>query len=214
MNKSRQIVAYFDFDGTISTKDTLVPFLIFVVGKLRFILALPKLIPIVLRYWLRLINNEAAKQATLTVLLKGYSERQIEYKAKQFALTHLNKYINPVAYAKIEWHREHGHCLFLVSANLGIYLRYWANLHKLDQVIATEIELDAKKCLTGRLLTHNCYGPHKVERIQDFLTKNKTKFTYSYAYGNSAGDYEMLEYSDEPYYVSGEMIEPWGGRNV
>ena len=74
MNPSRQIVAYFDFDGTISRKDTLVPFLVFVVGKLRFTLALPKLIPIVIRYCLGMINNETAKQATLTVLLKGYSK--------------------------------------------------------------------------------------------------------------------------------------------
>ena len=213
MNPRRQIVAYFDFDGTISRKDTLVPFLVFVVGKLRFTLALPKLIPIVIRYCLGMINNEAAKQATLTVLLKGYSKRQVEHKAKQFALTHLNKYINPVAYAKIEWHREHGHNLFLVSANLGIYLRHWANLHKLDQVIATELEIDAQQCLTGRLLTHNCYGKQKVERIQDFLTKNKLNLNYAYAYGNSAGDFEMLEYADEPYYVSGEMIEAWEGRN-
>ena len=52
-----------------------------------------------------------------------------------------------------------------------------------------------------------------VERIQDFLTKNKLNFNYAYAYGNSAGDFDMLEYADEPYYVSGEMIEAWEGRN-
>lgn len=212
MKSEQQIVAYFDFDGTLTTKDTLIPFLIFVVGIFRFILNLPRLIPIVLQYWLRIITNEQAKQKTLTLLIKGKKKYRIEHLAKNFALTKLHKYIKPVVYSKLEWHREHGHKIIIVSANLGIYLRYWANFHKLDDVIATELEVDDSGCITGNLLTRNCYGKHKVSRIKTYLTDTNQFFCYSYAYGNSAGDYELLEYSNEPFWITGDYIQQWKGR--
>jgi HAD superfamily hydrolase (TIGR01490 family) len=211
VTQKQTIVAYFDFDGTITTKDTLIPFLLFAVGKLKFIYNLPRLITIVISYWLRIITNEQAKEKTLTLLLSGMKEYKLEHLAKAFALTQLHKYIKPVVYAKIEWHREHHHKLFLVSANLGVYLRYWANLHKLDGVIATELELE-NETVTGRIKTRNCYAIQKVNRINEFLVANDTQFCYSYAYGNSAGDYELLEYVNEPFWVNGDYIEQWGGR--
>ena len=51
--------------------------------------------------------------------------------------------------------------LVLVSANLGVYLRYWARLHKLDYVIATELDINERNRITGRLQTRNCYGKEK-----------------------------------------------------
>lgn len=212
MNQDQKIVAYFDFDGTITTCDTLLPFLVFVVGRLRFMLLLPRLLPILLHYWCRVINNESAKQKTLMVVLRNYSKNYLNEKSRQFALTKLNHYVKPAVYAKLEWHREHGNKLILVSANLAIYLRHWAKFHKLDDVVATELEFDANNHCSGRLLTRNCYAEQKVVRIQQYLRQNKQQFDYSYGYGNSRGDYEMLEYVNEPYYISGELIEKWDGR--
>jgi phosphatidylglycerophosphatase C len=134
----------------------------------------------------------------------------VENKAKSFAISRLNKYIKPAVYAKVEWHREHHHTLVLVSANLAIYLRYWANLHKLDYVIATEIDFDVNNYVSGKLATRNCYGAEKVSRIEQFLSNEKLQFCYSYGYGNSAGDKEMLGHVDEAYYVSGEYMKRCG----
>lgn len=209
MQTARKIVAYFDFDGTITSRDTLLPFLIYTVGVVRFIRALPKLICILLRYWLKRIDNEQAKEDTLTLLIAGLKYTALENKAKNFALTKLHKYIKPVIYAKIEWHREHGHDLYLVSANLGIYLRYWAALHKIERVIATELEVDHEKYMTGKLASRNCYGEQKIIRLEKYLRENNLKYDYSYGYGNSAGDYELLQYVDEPYWIKGEYIKQW-----
>lgn len=210
MKSDHRIVAYFDFDGTLTTKDTLIPFLIFLVGWCKFLANLPHLLFIVLRYYLRLITNEQAKEETLTLLVFGMKEYLIEHRAKSFALTKLNKYIKPEVYSKIEWHREHGHKIVLVSANLAVYLRYWACFHKLDGVIATEVAVHRGR-LTGKLLTPNCYGAEKVRRIHQYLKDEGLEFCYSYGYGNSAGDYELLEYCDEPFWVSGNCVEYWKG---
>lgn len=207
MNRKCKIIAYFDFDGTLSNRDTLAPFFIYCVGYLKFVTCLPRLIPIMFKYGLKLINNEQAKQRTLGVLLKGWDKAVLEAKAKSFAYTHLNKYLEPNIYAKLEWHREQGHCLALVSANLATYLRHFAKLHLIDYVIATEIEFIDNK-VTGRLATPNCYGAQKVIRIKEFLYQNNLDFDYSYGYGNSTGDHEMLQYVDEAHYVvDDEFVE-------
>lgn len=209
---TRNVVAFFDFDGTITTRDTLLSFLRYVVGTWKLVYKSPQLIWIVFQYLAKIIDNEEAKERTLTLLIKGMKSSNLERLAKNFSLTRLHKYINPVVYAKLEYHREHGHKIILVSANLGIYLRYWAALHKLDAVIATELEVNAESYITGKLLTRNCYGAQKTIRIKDALSGNDMDFDYSFGYGNSAGDYEMLEFVDEPYWVKGDYIKPWHGR--
>ena len=211
MDKKKSIVAYFDFDGTLTYHDTLMPFFRYVVGNFTVLINLPYLLAIALRYLCKNLTNEQAKQLTLTRLLKGKSLKFIEHKAKNFAQTKLHKYINPVVYAKLEWHREHQSQIILVSANLAIYLRYWCQLHKIDGVIATEIEV-VNGLVTGKLATRNCYAQEKVNRIQKFLSQHNLQFDYIFAYGNSAGDYQMLNMANEGYLIKGEYIGNWKHR--
>lgn len=207
-NSDKKIVAYFDFDGTITYRDTLMPFLRYTVGNFTIIKNLPYLICIAMRYLCKNLTNEQAKQLTLIRLLSGKEYNYIDAKAKNFALTKLHKYINPVVYAKVEWHREHHNKIILVSANLAIYLRHWCKLHKIDAVIATEVEVVQSK-LTGKLATRNCYAQEKVNRINQYLTEHDLNFDYAFAYGNSAGDYQMLNMAQEGYWIKGDYIDNW-----
>jgi phosphatidylglycerophosphatase C len=206
--ENKDIVAYFDFDGTITTKDTLIPYVLFVLGYFKFIIKLPCVIHIVIIYFLKLITNETAKEKFLTVMIKGLSRNLLETKAREFALIKLDKYINPNIYTRLEYHVEHKHPIIIVSANLAIYLRYWVKKHYLSGVIATEIEFN-NNIATGKLKTRNCYGVEKVDRIKAHLNNYHKSYVYSYGYGNSKGDYEMLEYVNEPYYVTGDFINEW-----
>lgn len=205
---SKDIVAYFDFDGTITTKDTLIPFLLFTVGLPKFILNLPRLFPVVLLYGLKIITNEQAKQRTLTILIKGYSQEFLENKARDFALHHIDKYVNPEIFQQVESHVERGHKVIIVSANLAIYLRHYVKRHNFFGLIATEIEFNQRKA-TGKLATPNCYGLQKVVRIEEYLDKNNLTFCYSYAYGNSRGDYEMLDFVNEGYFIENSGLLKW-----
>ncbi len=205
---SKQIVAYFDFDGTLTNRDTLIPFLIYVIGSVRFSLKLYILLPILFAYWLKIITNELAKEKAITVLLKGYSLEYIEAQAYKFAHDKLDHYIKPEVYAKLEYHLEHKHSIVLISANLAIYLRYWALRHHIDDVIATEIEFINNIC-TGRLKTRNCYGIQKIRRIEEYLKVKNAQFSYSYAYGNSPGDYQLLIYVNEGYWIRNTEIISW-----
>lgn len=212
-NRSQQsIAAFFDFDGTITNKDTLAPFLIHCVGWVKFIINLPRILPNIILYLLHVITNEEAKQRTLIILLKGRTLADINNRAKSFAYCCVSKYIKPEIFAKLEYHKEHGHKVILISANLAIYLRYWATLHEIDGVIATEIEF-VDGIATGRLATRNCYAEQKVLRLKQYLEEYDTTFDYSYGYGDSKGDYELLEYVNEGYFVDGEEFSSFVSSN-
>lgn len=203
-----KIVAYFDFDGTLTKHDTLFPFVFYVVGIFKFISKLHLVLMVLFLYYMNVFNNEKAKEFFLTIMFKGLSKSYIESKAKLFAVNKLDKGIKSEIYTKLEYHLEHGHKIILVSANLGIYLRYWAQKHKLADCIATEIEFH-NGLATGKLATRNCYGKHKIDRIREYIAKNHPNFVYSYGYGNSHGDYALLSYVDEGYWISGTNIVNW-----
>jgi len=202
------IAAYFDFDGTITSEDTLLSFLIHCIGWFRVMINLPRILPNITLYLLRIITNEKAKERILIILLKGSSFTSLDKKARSFAYNHISKYIKPDVFAKLEYHKEHGHKVIIISANLAMYLRHWATMHKIDGVIATEIEF-VNDIATGRLATPNCYGEQKVLRLKQYLAENNITFGYSYGYGNSKGDHELLDYVNEGYIVEGEEFSQW-----
>jgi phosphatidylglycerophosphatase C len=209
LNKTKyNIVAYFDFDGTLTKYDTLLPFVIYVVGYRKFIMKLHLLVPILILYWCKIINNEIAKQSMLRTLLKNYSKQFIENKAQEFAKNKLCKWLNPFVLSRMNYHKEHNHKIIIVSANLATYLRYWASAHKLDGVIATEIEFVNNVC-SGNLSSPNCYGAEKIMRIKQYLSDNNINFDYSYGYGNSHGDYQLLLYVNEAYWINKNSIVAW-----
>ncbi len=205
---SEQIVAYFDFDGTLTTRDTLIPFLLYTCGFGKFIKYLPLLFSWVVLYVCKLIDNEKLKERTLKVMIGGKSYGELDVVAKKFAKFKLNTYLEPEIYAKMEWHIEQGHKVYIVSANLELYLKYWIKQHQLSGIIATEIEFVDELC-TGKLSTKNCYGPQKPLRVKQYLQQYGLNYKYSYGYGNSRGDYELLDMVDEGYFVHGDKLVAW-----
>ncbi|MFX5393220.1 HAD-IB family phosphatase, partial [Acinetobacter baumannii] len=74
--------------------------------------------------------------------------------------------LRPEAVAKLRGHQKQGHVCVLVSATLALYLRPWARDMGFDEVLATELEVDARGRFTGLLATPNCYGPEKAARLR------------------------------------------------
>ena len=206
--ESNQIFAFFDFDGTLIKKESFALFLLFAVGYLKVFLNIIPLIYSYMLYKLNIISNGMAKEKAITILLKGNLNSSLDVIAKEFAKKKLDRLINPHVYSRLEYHLEHNHTIIIVSANLEIYLIYWAKMHNINEVLATTIEFKNNIC-TGKLVGINCYGKQKVKKITEFLNKNNLKINYSYAYGNSKGDYEMLLYANEAYWYNGKSLIPW-----
>jgi len=189
-------LALFDLDGTITTKDSFIDFMIYAVGYPRFISGGLVLLPGVIRYFLKKIKNDKFKEMVLTQYYKGWETEKFENLAQDYSRNQLPKIMKKVALDRISWHQKEGHRVVIVSASMRRWLKPWCDDHGLE-LISTELESRDGK-ITGKLSTPNCYGPEKVIRIKAFL--NLDEYEFVYAYGDSSGDKEMLALAVEPYF--------------
>ena len=189
-------IAFFDFDGTITTDDSLLKFIRFVVGDRRFLLGLVVLSPMLVLYKLKLIPNYKAKQYMLSWFFKGMRKDSFFKVANEYSLVHIDKILRPKAIEKINWHKNQGHKVVVVSASIECWLRPWCEKNGLE-LIATKLEIK-DDIVTGKLLSKNCYGVEKVNRIKEIY--NLKDFEYIYSYGDSSGDKQMLELAHEKFY--------------
>lgn len=192
------IVAAFDFDCTISTRDTLLPFLRYITpSTTQFIGRSIKLLPLLCAYKLGMIENQEAKEQLLKTFLQNHSLSQLEIQGKEFAKTIIPTVIKPEAIARLRWHQAQKHHCVLISAGLEIYLTPWAQEMGFDAICATKLALSTTGLISGKIDGHNCYGAEKVNRLlKEVGPKNYTL----YAYGDSRGDKELLALADFPFY--------------
>ncbi|AIY42156.1 Phosphoserine phosphatase [Collimonas arenae] len=202
--QSQDIVVAFDFDGTISTSDSLRDFVRHAVGPGRFTLGLISASPWLLGMLLGLCDRASAKARFLAVTLAGTTQPALEEMARHYAETRLPLLVRPDMAARIREHRQRGHRLVLVSASPALYLKYWASSAGFDTVLATELEFRDGR-FTGRLASPNCWGPQKVQRLQQWFGDNPPHSLY--AYGDSRGDREMLALADHAW-LRGSIVMP------
>ena len=189
-------LALFDFDGTITTNDSLIKFIRFVVGDAKFAIGMIALSPMLTAYKLKLIPNYKAKQQMLSYFIKGMTEEKFKEVGEEYSLNHIDTILRPKAMEKIAWHKEQGHKIVIVSASIECWLKAWCDNHGLD-LISTKLEIK-DGIVSGKFLTKNCYGIEKALRVKDKY--NLDNYDYIYAYGDSRGDNELLALADEGFY--------------
>jgi HAD superfamily hydrolase (TIGR01490 family) len=195
---TKTIIAAFDFDGTLTYRDTLIPFLLFVCGPFKLVFALILLTPMFFGYALKIFNRQQVKEALLKMTIGGVSLEILKKQGQEFAEGKLMGLLRPEGMARLQWHQNQGHRCILVSANLDVYLNPWAKITGFHDVVCSKLDVDEHKCLTGKLIGKNCRAHEKVVRLKQLLVERDLYTVY--AYGDSAGDKEMLEWADFPYY--------------
>lgn len=194
----KTIVAAFDFDGTLTLRDTMFPFLLYVVGGGAFIRHILALSPILTGYGLGIITNNIAKERLLAHFLSGMFVSTLKPLAVKFADEKLPGLQASEAISCFGWHKRQGHRCIVISASLELYVRPWAERLGFDDVIASTLETNDHGGITGKLLGGNCFGSEKVRRMEAMLGP-KSGYTL-YAYGDSRGDKELLSCADYAYY--------------
>ena len=189
-------IAFFDFDGTITKKDSTAKFIRYFVGDIAFIKGIIILLPFIIAYKIRVLSNNEIKRKLITYFFKDIDIEHFIAKAREFSLNMLDPIIRKKALDRITWHKNNGDELVIVSASINLWLLPWCKKNDIA-LIATELEVINNK-ITGNLVSNNCYGPEKVKRILE--SYNLSNYTCIYAYGNSRGDYEMLEIATEKFY--------------
>lgn len=190
----RNIIVAFDFDGTITSRDTLFDFIKFYAGAKKLFKGLIILSPILVSYKLGLIKNDTAKQKLISHFFKGQSIEKFNQISQDY-VQRIQEITRLEVLEKIRWHQAQKHTIIIVSASISNWIKPWAKEIGIETVLATEI-LIKNNLIEGTFSSKNCYGQEKVNRL---LTKfpNRSEYTL-YAYGDSDGDKELLALSDYP----------------
>ncbi|MES2281915.1 MAG: HAD family hydrolase [Pseudomonadota bacterium] len=194
MTEGNVVVAAFDFDGTLTTGDTLLPFLARGLGWPRFLLALLKCAPWLAGYALRLVPNNVAKQRLLLEALRGRSLLELDQWTSRWLDEDFSSRLRTNSMARLDWHLEQGHCCVMVSASPDIYLQRVARQLGFEGLLCTEMAVQRGR-LTGLMRTPNCHGEQKVVRLKAWLAERFGQDAAGltvYAYGDTAGDFPML----------------------
>ncbi|MEP1230083.1 MAG: HAD family hydrolase, partial [Litorimonas sp.] len=132
--KKQAKIVVFDFDGTITTKDTFALFLRYYAGTSAWTFKIAALLPTFISYKLGLIDRHAVKKAVVKKFFKGHSAQAVDDRAAQFAKDIIPALIRPAAQARLdalkatsEFGSEFDYeSLYICSASIGPYLRHWA----------------------------------------------------------------------------------------
>lgn len=189
-------LALFDFDGTITNKDSLADFIQFAVGNPKYYLGLLALSPMLLAYTFKFVPNHIAKRNLISYFFKNMDAQEFQKIADTYSLNELNKIIRPAALEKIQWHKDQGDKIVVVSASMQAWLQAWCHQHNIE-LICTRLEIKNNK-LTGAFETKNCHGKEKEIRVKSALCLKD--YQTIYAYGDSNGDKELLALANESFY--------------
>ncbi len=193
-----EIVAAFDFDGTITDRDTLLPFLHYTFGTWPCFFCILSSIPIFLGWVVGMVSRQGVKETLLSHFFSGVDLEVVQQYAERFAERKLPSYVKAEAVQRLRWHQKHHHRCVLVSASIENYLRPWASSMGFHDVIASQLAIDKEGRVTGKLKGKNCRGEEKIQRLEALLGP-KQRYTL-FAYGDSRGDAELLALADYPYY--------------
>lgn len=188
-------VAFFDFDGTLTTGDTLMPFLKFVVGTPTYYAKLALVSPVLAAYFAKLLRNDITKQIVLKQYLAGYHIDELFELGQRFSEEVIPTMLRPAAIERLEWHQRQGHHCVLLSASLNIYLENLISKLGFCGLISSSLLCGPGSLVSGRLKGENCFGDVKVEKVKEWLFNKKPSVTYGY--GDSLGDYPFLRLVDE-----------------
>ena len=187
---SRPIVA-FDFDGTLTVRDSFTTFLRWRTSGWRWALGLVRLVPAALLY-LATRDRERLKAASVRVFLRGASREALKRQAAAFAAAKADELFRPDALACWTAHRAAGDRLVIVTASPEEVVAPFAARLGADALIGSRLSWTADDRVGQGLNGPNCRGIEKVMRLQAHFGLT---VEVADAYGDTSGDRKMLAFA-------------------
>ena len=200
----RTKVCSFDFDGTLTDSDTLIGFIAYTKGTVRFVAGFLLYSPLLVAMKLGFVPNYKVKQRVFAHFFKGMRLTDFDALCRSFA-EHHHHILRPQAIRAVHQALADGAEVLIVSASIDNWVKCFVPYFGVNDedrqyitVLGTQVETDTDGLLTGRFTTKNCYGAEKVRRIEAHCG-DRTTYELT-AYGDSRGDKEMLAYADKGYF--------------
>jgi phosphatidylglycerophosphatase C len=196
----------FDLDGTLTRRDTTLPFLALLSGRGRVATALVRCSPAMALSVLDRARRDGAKERLIRLTLAGRRAADVDAVGAEYATQVVEDQLRPDMVARLRWHQGEGHECVLVSASVEAYVVPLGRQLGVDEVVATRLEVGADGVLTGRLRGPNCRGQEKLRRLAELFGSRPI----GWAYGDSVDDQAMLDRAAHPLVVGRAPVSAVG----
>ena len=199
-------VAIFDLDGTLTTRDTFLAFLLTFGRRYRRWGAVARTPPRLAAYLAKLYPDYRLKQALIVDYLSAVDPESVAEHRRWFCDHWLPRRLHPIGMPLLRAHHARGDRVILLSASPDVFVPEVARVLGIDEVLCTRIERRGEGW-TGRIVDGNCKGRRKLEVIRGHLGCESAP-PNSYAYGDSAGDRHVLQWVRYGAWVRRRRLQP------
>jgi phosphatidylglycerophosphatase C len=189
-------IAFFDFDGTITRKDTLLEFIRYTKGNFGYFVGFGINLPFLLAYKLRIISNQSAKERVLKFFFRGTKVEDFKKMCEDFGRRVIPGLVRSKALEEINRLKSQDVIVVVVSASPENWIIDWAKQSGVE-MIGSRLEI-SDDWITGKILGKNCHGDEKVVRIKQVY--DLANYNVVAAYGDSEGDKAMLALAQQAYF--------------
>lgn len=203
----RPVVAAFDFDGTVSTRDNVLPYLRRVAGTGRMLSTAIATAPQLVAAQFIDERRDVAKVAVTRRIFAGREVAAVAGISDSFATKVIARHLVPKMIERIEWHRSQSHRVLFVSASLNVYLEEIGRRLGVDATLATELAV-VDGHYSGEVSGPNVRRAEKVVRLDAWLAAEGLAHAEVWAYGDSRGDTELLRRADYAFWVKRGVWNP------
>ena len=180
-------LALFDFDGTLTTRETFPAFMRYAVVRPRLLAGGVLLAPVVFGYRRGWVAGNPTRASIVQMGLRGVDAERLRAQGAAFARDVLPGVLRPEAMARLAWHRQRGDRVVVVSGGLDVYLAPWCA----DQGVELLCSMLAER--GGRITGYaglQCVGEEKVRRVRTLC--DPQAYAAIHAYGDTHEDQAML----------------------
>lgn len=202
-----EAIALFDFDGTITTHETMPVFLRRSISRRRKGLGSVLFAPLVLGYKAGVVSGTTLRRLLVRFAYRGVPAEALAAAGNAFARDYLARVLRPEAIKRIAWHKSQGHRIVVVSGGLDVYLRPWCQEHGLE-LLCSALQQQGG-ILTGRYQGPQCVLAGKAHAVREYC--NLASYDAIYAYGDTPEDEHLLSLATKPYYRWNEIGARAGG---
>ncbi|WP_409020994.1 HAD-IB family hydrolase [Brevundimonas vesicularis] len=188
-----QSIVAFDFDGTLTIRDSFTTFLRWRAGPVGWVQGLAGMVPDMVTY-VGDRDRGRIKAASVRQFLAGMPRQTLEAEAERFADQIWDRFIRPDALACWQAWGDRGAHRVIVTASPETTVAPFARRLGAENLIGTRLEFDPQDRVTGRFLDENCRRAEKVRRLQAVYGPD---LALAAAYGDTSGDIEMIAMAQE-----------------
>lgn len=193
-------LVFFDLDGTVTRRDTLVPYVLSLVLRRPWrLVRMVAVLPMLLRFAMGRANHGQLKGALIRSALGGLPRDVVSAHTSRWVPELLARGVHADALRAIAAHRSQNDHLVLMSASVDFYVPAIGAALGFNETVCSTVRWSGDR-LHGELTSENVRGDEKV--VQVLRLRQQFPDARTVAYGNSMPDVPHLDVVDQGWCIN------------